>query len=255
MAKLHLSNTDALTETDNYRVFLYGDNRSGKTYFSSTWPRPLFLVPKISANEMRTMKGMGMPVVTFGSIQDCREQVILVADTIARGKPIGSYIPRTIVIDNMTSAMATWKDELKGTADKMDWDGWAKLASTVNAMMAALHTIDAHTIWIAHSRIHTIKSRGPGNKIEETNVGGYTLDGQAKNILPSHCDLLLYCEATSTIKGPSWWIYTQKYDIWPAGFRAGPAQKKLPRKIGPDPHYDDFAPSLDLPSLDEAEQE
>jgi hypothetical protein len=213
----------------------------------------LFLVPRIAANEMRTMKGMGMPVVTFTTIEDCRRQVIQIADLVAMGKPIGPYIPRTIVIDNMTSAMTTWKDELKGGEDKLDWDGWAKLAATVNAMMAALHTIDTHTIWIAHSKINTIKSRGPGNRIEETSVGAYTLDGQSKNILPSHCDLLLYCEVTSTLKGPSWWIYTQRHEIWPAGFRAGPAQKKLPKRIGPDPHYDDFAPSLDLPLLDEAE--
>jgi hypothetical protein len=199
---------------------------------------------------------MGIPVVTFGSIESCKEQVILVADTIAAGRSIGPYVPKTVVIDNMTSCMQAWKDELRPDGkDRLDWDGWSKLASTVSAMMAVLHTLSTHTIWIAHSRINTVKKRGVGNKVEESHVGGYTLDGQAKNILPSHCDLLLYTEAGSTIKGSQYWVYTQKRDIWPAGVRLGPDQKKLPPKIGPDPHYDDFASFLDLPLLEEAEEQ
>jgi hypothetical protein len=254
MAKLNLTTSDDLAATDNYRVFLYGDNRSGKTYFSATWPLPLFLVPNIAANEMRSLKGMGIPVVTFGAIEDCREQVCKVADLIAKGKPVGPYVPRTIVIDNLTSMLEAWKDELKKPGeDKLDWEGWGKLASTINGMMAALHTIDTHTIWIAHSRIQTTKSKGPSGRIEETDVGTYTIQGSAKNTIPSHCDLLLYTEAMETLKGPSWWIYTQKKGIWPAGIRAG-SDHDLPKRIGPKPHYEDFAEALGLPMLDEAEK-
>ena len=256
MPKLNLSNTEDLTATSFYRIFLYGDNRTGKTTLSSTFPCPLFIVPDLSVNEMRALKGMGIPVVTFGDIESCKEQTILIADAIAANRKIGPYVPKTIVIDNMTSALQQWKDELRpDSGDRLDWDAWGKIASTVSSMMAVLHMLNTHTIWIAHSRINKIKRRGARNKVEEISVGGYTLDGQAKNILPSHCDLLLYTEATDTIKGPQFWVYTQKRDIWPAGVRLGPEQKKLPIKVGPRPHYDDFAPFLDLPLLEEAEAE
>jgi hypothetical protein len=160
----------------------------------------------------------------------------------------------TIVVDNMTSAMQQWKDELlPDDKGRLGYDGWGTIAATVSGMMGVLHMLSSHTIWIAHSRLKTMKTKGPNNKIEEVNIGTYTIDGQAKNILPSHCDLLLYCDTMSTIKGQQFWIHTQKKDIWPAGVRLGPDQAKLPSRIGPDPHYDDFAPFLNLPLLDEAE--
>lgn len=223
--------------------------------FSSTWPNPLYIVPKIAVNEMRTLKGTSLPVVIFDTIESCHEQVLMVADHVNRGIVIGGYIPRTIIVDNMTSAIMTWKDQIKpDTQDRLDWDGWAKLASNINGMMQALHSISTHTIWIAHSKLNTIKVRGVGNKIEEVSIGGYTIEGSAKNLIPSHCDILLYTETTSNLKGVQYWIHTQKYEIWPAGSRVGNAENPLPRKIGPNPHYDDFAPYLELPSLEEEER-
>lgn len=258
MPKLNLQSSDDLAETKNFTIFLYGENRSGKTHFCGTWPNPLFFVPKGAANEMRTLSADGFPVILFGDMEDCRNQVNEVGKLLLRNKPVGPYVPRTIIVDNLTSAITFWEEEMKaGIKAKLDWEDWGKLKSQITGMFTALHKFpDQHIIWIAHSKIQTVTSEGANGKKEQTNVGSFTLPGESKNLIPSHCDLMLYAEQVSRgPKGPAWYIHAKKKGIWPAGSRVNVDPSKPLSKIGPDPHYDDIAPYLGLPSLEEEEGE
>lgn len=261
MGKLQLGSTSELRENINYRIFLYGENRSGKTHFTGTWPRPLYIVPELATNEMRTLSDQNFPMVFFDSMANCYNQVLEITRMVKARKFIGGYIPRTIVFDNLSTSMTMFEQELKmeGTRpkrfeegkEKMDWGDWGKQKALITAILSLLHSTPAHVIWISHPKLITI-SRKVGDQTITEQEGGFNLSGDAKNFIPGNCDLL-YAEAVDRgVKGPGYYIHGKKKGVWPAGVRLNGQQAPF-GKIGPDPHYDDLAEILGLPSLEEEE--
>ena len=264
MAKLRVRSTSELATGGNWSVLLYGDNRAGKTYFSSTWPFPVFLVPRIvEDNEMRTLSEWDMPFIPFGDFNDFQEQVEGLVHAIKMKRPVGPYVPRTVVIDNMTTAQMMWEEDLKAEANKqrLDWDDWGRMKSLTQRALVELSKVDVHQIWITHAKVWrgTTTKQAGGRSVTTEDQGGFTLQGSTREMLPNHCDLLLYCEQVDRgARGPGWVVHGRKKDIWPAGVRLSRIHKDKPfTKIGPEPSptYDDLAPYLGLETLAEIEGE
>lgn len=250
-----LSTGDAATQR-NWKILLYGDNRSGKTHFSGTWPRPVFLVPEQCLNEMRTLADQDLVVLPFANLNECQQQIEDLVKAVAKGLKVGGrYVPRTMIFDNMTSAQMLWEEEIKRTQGKtkLEWDDWGEIKSMTQRAIVAMGQVDLHQIWITHSRSWTV-SKGAGATEER---GGFTLQGSTRDVLPNHCDLMLFAEArTISPSTTTYHLHARRRGIWPAGVRLTRIHKdKVLTEVGPDPHYDDLAPYLGLPSLVEEEGE
>jgi hypothetical protein len=204
---------------------------------------------------MRTLAEWEFPFIPFGVMNDFQAQVEALIRAVKSGKKVGPYIPRTVVIDNMTTAQMMWEEELLGdlAKDKLDWDDWGKMKSLTQRAIVELGKIPVHQIWITHAKLWRSSKKDNRGKTVTEEQGGFTLNGATRDMLPNHCDLLLYCEALDRgVKGPGYVVHGRKKGIWPAGVRLTRIHKDKPfSKIGPEPspEYDDLAPYLGLPSL------
>lgn len=258
LAKLQLGSTSDIRDNNHWRIMLYGANGSGKTHFAGTFPRPVFIVPDLGANEMRTLADEEFPKVSFSKISECAAQTLELCRTIKADKFVGPYKPRTIVIDNLSTMQTLFEYELKDVAiapsdkHKMSWDDWAVIRHNVYQMLVLLHKLPVHIIWVAHAKIITVNTESGGQRTS-ISEGGFYLSGDTKNSVPANCDGILYADVIDRgAKRPGYYIHGQKYGIWPARVRQTPSMP-LFGKIGPDPHYDDLAKILGLPSLEEEE--
>jgi hypothetical protein len=258
---LRLKSTGAFLNDGNWPVMIYGDNRSGKTFFAGTWPRPVFLVPEISENEMRTLAEWDFPVVLFGDTADFQKQCESLIKLIRAGKPVGPYKPRTLVIDNLTTAQMMWEEDIKAKMgkEKLEWSDWGGVKSLTQRAITEFKRLPIHQLWICHTRKFSTAVKGASGRDERVEEGTWTLNGSTKEVLPHHCDLLLYSECIDRgAKGPGYIMHGRKRGIWPAGVRLNRIHADKPfTKIGPEPSpcYDDLAPYLGLPSLEDEEKE
>lgn len=252
------SSDDFASSTPNYRVFLYGDNRSGKTWFSGTWPNPVMIVHKYGTNEMRTLEGEGIPFVTYDSLDECLGQVKEVCAIAKRKSREFGYFPRTLVFDNLTTANEFWMEELeKKVGQKLKFAEWGELRAYVSAIMRELHSSPCHVIWIAHPRIEKV-TETKGNHTEETVRASFSIKGASRDIIPGNCDWMLYSEVQDRgPQGHAYLMHLRKAGMWPAGVRLSRVmQAKVIGTIGPkpSPSYDAIAKMLGLPSRAEEEQ-
>jgi hypothetical protein len=233
MGSLRLSSTKDLAQDATYNVLLYGENGSGKTHFAGTWPNPVFLVPTIARGEMRTWSLNDIPVVFFNSMDDLKDQLEALGKAIEQKK----VVCKTIVLDNLTTTQMLFEDEIKKAfgVDKLEWEHWGRFTSFFVRLMTTIKKWPVHSLWICHSD----KDRT------------FTLKGDSRNFFPGNADLLLYCESKDLRnKGLQWFVHGRKFGTWPARMRLAAAHENNAgfARVGPDPHYDDFAEILGLPN-------
>lgn len=261
--KLRTLQANDLVQAHNYRIFLYGTNRSGKTHFAGTFPNPVFIVPEIGLNELKTVSDQEITVIPFKGLQDCLDQIKGLVETIKKRPQTLDYVPKTIVFDNLTTANQLWLDELEtaeGNDRKVQRNKWGLLRSYIVAYMRLLHGLkNCHVIWICHPHIEKITERGSDGRMTEQTVGSFAVQGAAKDLIPGNCDLLLYSEDRDMgIRGTGYYIHAKKQGVWPAGVRLSRIHaKKSFHVLGPkpSPSYDEMAKVLSLPSRDEVELE
>ena len=235
-SKLNLTTTTAC-KSEYSTVLLYGDNGSGKTTFAGTWPNPVFLVPGLALNEMRTLEDYNLPVVTFDTIAELRTQITAITKAIHREE----LICDTLVVDNLTAMQLLVEEQLKADANKvkLEWEEWGQFSSLFSLLMKELHSLPCNVIWITHETVKTI-----GDKL----VGELTLTGKSKNFIPGFADMILRMEVVDLKKaGLKYKLHLKGHNIWNARLR-GDRDKiaALPAEIV-DPCYDDLAELLDWP--------
>jgi hypothetical protein len=225
-------------ETTGIKVLLYGANGSGKTRFASTWPFPVYFTPVMAKNELRSIANENIPVVLFETMADVKEQTIALGEAMKAGK----IQCKTIVVDNLTTIQTLFEVEIKAKSghDKLDWEDWGRFTGFFVEWMTMIHRWPVNIIWITHS------------DVEKT----FTLRGDSKNFIPGNSDLLLYSESRDfgPKKPTGFFVHGRRCGQWPARVRmADVAGRPIFTTIGPDPHYDDLAVCLGMPSLSEAE--
>jgi len=235
--KIHRSGE--LRELRGYSVLLYGTNGSGKTHFSSTWPKPLFIVPVIGLNELKTIEDYDLPYVTFNSIDDLKGKVKELGGMLQKDPDLF----KTLVFDSLTTTQTMFETELKerSRVDKMEWEDWGKFTTTFVGLLTSLHSWPVHKIWITHT--------SDTEKI-------YALKGDSRQLFPGNCDLILYSECRDVQGVTQFRVHPNRSGPWPARVRrsVGPDTVRIPI-MGPDPSpcYDLLAPHLGLRSLAEEE--
>jgi len=244
-------------------TLLYGAAGSGKSTFASTFPGPYYLVPKISANEMRTLQGLGFDanVVLLENHSEIYATSIELAQMVKAGK-----VPdcRTIVFDNLTSAQLMVEQELleRSGKKKLEWDDWNEFTRLWKDVLIALHNVPVNVVWITHSEIKEVKPKGGDYK--PYDEGMPTLVGKSRRLFPSHADLILFCECID--RGPGtdreYFVRLKQTGVYSARIRGNiERSKKMPSCIGGmnkdgkivDPTYDLLAKAMGWPSKEEVE--
>lgn len=185
--------------------FIYGDTGSGKTTIASTFPRPLFLVPK-NESSMITLSGRNYPYIMIldrsspfrarraDDLNDYSEggldAVLTVIEdnleaSIKQGKP--ELFPYdTIVVESITHYCDLVQDELtEGSTLNMDQPRWGKLAAHLRNVHTRLRQMDLHVVLTALA-----------NTAKESKEGGPAIPGSMAEKLPSACDVIAYAEVT-----------------------------------------------------------
>ncbi len=237
---LHISSTKEAS-SPRATVLLYGDNGSGKTTFASTWPNPVFLVPWISRGEMKSLSDDDFPVIYFDSL---KEQTKL----LCRAVLTGEMRCNTIVVDNLTAIQMALEEEIKrtGNRDKMNWDDWGKFLSVFQNLLASLHKLPPHVIWITHQKIVKID--------EDRSTGGYTLAGKSKELIPNFVDMILHTVASDLhAAGTKYRLHLRGHEIWTCRVRSPRGRSVQYPAFIEDPSYDALATLMGWPSCVEVE--
>ena len=213
------------------------------------------------------------PVLLFSKISEFREVIDFVAKSIKSKKSIGSYIPQTVIIDNLSTAQVMFEEQARvsrqGVGNQalgesvLEQRDWGVFDSSYTHAMVTLHDLPAHIIWIAHTKIVLEKDFDEKGKAIMVERGATTLRGSVKNFIPGNCDILYSEKISRGPFDPSFFLYDTKKGIWGAGIRRGRLHKPFPQgALGPNnevpgihPSYDDLAPYLGLKTKEQLEKE
>lgn len=245
-------------------VVLYGPAGSGKSTFASTFPGPYYLVPAISANEMKTLDGLGLEenILVFSDMMGMYHTVQELARMIRAGELPDCH---TIIFDNLTSAQLMAEQELleKTGKKKLEWEEWSEFTTLWKNLMAYLHSLPANMIWITHAETREVRPKEHG--VQPYTVGDPTLVGKSRRFIPSYADMFLYCDVIDRGIGLpiEFYVYLKQSGIWTSRIRGNKERiKKLPAYLGGttpkgkpiDPHYDTLAKLMGWPSQQEVEE-
>ena len=272
MKKLTVTTTKKAASSQYQKLFLYGLPGSGKTHFAGTFPLPLFISSKATVSELQTHSDQEISVVTFTTVQDFVDTIQAVYETMMAGKPIGDYIPKTIIIDNITEIQNLIQHEMlhddetkkgnqaHGQKVMSDRD-WGVLRDVLMHARVQLYKLShlCHIIWIGHAQVREREVA----KGEKKQYGTWVIKGDAYNFIPNSCTIVAYMQAVPRLGGRvEYYLHGSPYDIWNSrvqfpsskgGFlKIGGTDSKDPGAV--HPHYNDLAPYFDLPLLDEAEE-
>lgn len=245
-------------------VVLYGPAGSGKSTFASTFPGPYYLVPVMSANEMKTLSGLGLKknILVFNDMMELYNSVQELARMITSGELPDCH---TIVFDNLTSAQLMAQYELleKTGKKELGWSDWNEFTTLWKSMVMFLHKLPVNIIWITHSDTMEVKP-DVGSGIAAYTTGSMTLTGASRKFIPGYADMIMYCDVKDRGLGipKEFYVYLKQKDIWLSRIRGDKKRmKRLPDYIGGtdaddnpiDPHYDTLAKLLGWPSQAEVE--
>jgi len=198
--------------------FLLGDTGSGKTTVASSFPRPLFIVPR-NEGSMTTLMGGDFPYKEISTRQDMDAILKAIEDEYARDP--NAFPFDTIVIESVSHYTDLIIEELTShNRFNMDQLRWGHLSSHLRSVHSRLRALDVHTVFTSLAKIQR-------NKDGEIIDGGPLLQGQMSYKLPSACDVFAYCEVREG-RPPQYetWFSTRKSIPARSRFRGMPPSIK-----------------------------
>ena len=216
----------------------YGATGSGKTTAASTFPNPIFLVPRAEGSEL-TLSDSDVPYVKLGRDQNdhivpvmphltavldwLEGQQQLARKLAAEGKEqesIDAFPWETIVLESMTHLCAMLQDDVSQNGRlKMDQQKWGVISDYLRNVHTRLRGLDAHVVFTALAKIE--------GEDGQTREGAPDITGKMARLLPSACDAIGYCEAADAGKEISYTVHFKQYRVFPARTRF----KQIPGRI------------------------
>ena len=201
------------TRTDRVNVFGYGPPGSGKSYFASTFPKPLFVDTDQNTLTVKSRVANG-EIHDFPILQttDWRTVLEVLTDPVGRipnltrGTRWEGYYPETIVVDTLSTLEGYIFDELADQAasnNKISQNTWNILKRRMLAIARAAWNLPINTVLLAHDQSGREKSADMGKK-----DAGPMLTGQLVKQLPAQCDIFLYFQALSNISSMEYRVHT-----------------------------------------------
>ena len=208
--------------------FFYGATGSGKTTLASTFPRPVFILPK-NEGSIVTLRGRDIPyyeVVDMDKtpLRDGVGSMSHVLDTLERAyyKDPDDFPFDTIVIESVSHYSDLVIEQLTaGGKLHMDQPKWGILTAHLRNIQSRLRNMEVNVVFTA---LDAVKEDDSG-----TTVGGPLIQGASAKKLPSSCDAIGYCEEVGGAKNkaPKYRVHFRRKGVYVARGRL----KGLPSEI------------------------
>jgi hypothetical protein len=189
--------------------FLYGDSGSGKTLAASTFPRPVFLVPQ-NEGSITSLRGRDVPyyeIVDMGSaLVSGRGGMLRVLDELEAmyAEDPNTFPYDTVVVESLSHYCDLVTEELTGGGIRpMDQFRWGQLSSHLRTIQVRLRRLDVHAVFTSLARTTTAD--------DGTVIGDAMIPGQSSIKLPAACDVIGYCEVTTSKNNPVHRIHFRRH--------------------------------------------
>ena len=205
-----LQNTKNITSPWTH-WFLVGDTGTGKTTLASSFPRPLFIVPR-NEGSMTALMGRNF---LFKEVSTRKEMDDLLSEIEKEYKHDPNGFPfDTIVVESISHYADLVIEELTlNNRFNMDQQRWGVLSSHFRTIHSRLRALDLHTVFTSLVKIDRNKEGAIVN-------GGPLLQGNMSYKLPSACDIFALCEVREG-KVPI-------YETWFTARNGVPARSRFP---------------------------
>ena len=135
---MEVKNTKDLTDAPRVKMLLYGAGGTGKTRFSSTFPKPLYL--NIESG-MDTFLDMGIDI-PYKDI-DTYDDVVEVYKFLYKSEDYDS-----VIFDSVDNLLKSMCDEQKGQRDTMAVHDWGIILAKLDKILRKFRDIDKHVLFI-----------------------------------------------------------------------------------------------------------
>jgi len=201
------------------QVFVYGGNRSGKTWFASTFPNPLFIVTENGVNGLILRKTPGK----FVKIEKFEDIFSVFADL--KNKKIEC---ESIVIDTLSQITSLVMDAVSKETGKplakFSQYEWSICKDKLRMVFSNLLELNKnHHICVTAQEIVKDKEGESG-----TDYYGPDTLGTFREQGPGYFDWFLYAESMTVAQKTEYALYTSKRRNWPAGDRLNILSPKEP---------------------------
>jgi len=214
------------------RCLFYGETGSGKTRLASTFPAPLFLVPR-GENSYVTLRDLSLPFISMGENADTGEAIPVrkhMAEVLTflkerhdqmnallkegEEEAANAKFPwQTIVVESLTHYSELVQSDIsRNNMVRMDQQKWGDVANHFSDIHNTLSGMAVHVVYT--SLVKEAPSEGGKRPSAEPNMVG-----KASKIIPSACDILAYCEEITTAKGSTYRVHFRKHEHYPARSR------------------------------------
>lgn len=175
--------------------FLYGPTGSGKTTAASTFPNPVFLVPK-NENSVMTLKGRNVPYYLVVDMDRTPLNLVTgegslkhILDHLEKGYNLNpSKFPfDTIVIESLSHYADLVIEQLTAGGAPMNQQRWGIFLAHFRNVQARLRNLEVHAVFTALDQTREDEASG-------ISIGGPLIPGASAKKLPSSCDVIGFCE-------------------------------------------------------------
>lgn len=202
-------------------VLSYGAMRSGKSRFSGTWPRPLFLADATETG-WETLRNMD-PACFYEpgkkpevwAIEKSADMMKAV-DDIEKGLAVTPGKWLTVVVDSLTFYSDLYFNAVYNAAASGGRlpdlrQIYGQLGNHLRDLRIRVHSLPCNVVWLA-------LEKSPG---EENPFGGPMLSGQASQKFAAGVDYILYHRSfqMNAQQGPQWEVRTRQFGQYKAGGR------------------------------------
>jgi hypothetical protein len=207
--------------------FFYGDSGSGKTTLASSFPKPVFVVPRVEGS-IETLRGMDFPYFEVTSAKPAAqdplrdgagsmdavishlENVYKAAVNAGKQPPFDTIVQESLSHYNDLIVA----DLTQNGALQMDQGKWGLQSNRLMGMHVRMRALDCHTVYTALAKLDIFE--------DKTKHGGPLLSGQPAAKLPAACATVGYVELHG---GKQHRVHLTKYMHWHARSRF----KRLPK--------------------------
>lgn len=218
---MRIVDLDASSAPERITVLSYGAMRSGKSRFSATFPRPLFLADATETG-WTTIKNMD-PQVWFEpgrrpevwAIEKAPDMMAAISQ-IESDLKVNPQKWHTVVVDSLTFYSdlffnAIFQAAASGGRTPDLRQLYGQLGNHLRDLRIRLHSLPLNVVWLA-------LEKSPG---DENPFGGPMLSGQASQKFCAGVDYIFYHRSFQVNPqiGPQWELHTRQWGPYKAGGR------------------------------------